>query len=275
MLRAPCFCLLVCLYASAQQAPIPMSTELPGSPFFVKHTWFIGGAGSWDYVTLDAAAHLLYIAHDRVVQVVDVTTGTVAGVISGFRQAYAVALDDDGEYGYVSDGPAGAVNVFDRNTLKVEAAIPVYCSPRSLAFEPRSRLVFAVCGNVSSAPPQSVNSPGGAGTSHVVAIDSQTRRVVADIVTAGDLRFAEADGVGHVYISAGSAQFTTENNGKVTQDSVPQRILRLDAPSIAIAARRQMDEPRPAIATGLGVNFDGLDQPRSSQFSRTLSAADQ
>jgi DNA-binding beta-propeller fold protein YncE len=295
MRRVPFFCLLVCLAAAAQQAPIPTSTELPGTPFFVKNKWFIGGAGSWDYVTLDAAAHRLYIAHDRVVQVVDVETGTLAGVISGFRQAHAVALDDDGEYGYVSDGPAGAVDVFDRKTLKVEAAIPILCSPRSIAFEPRSKLVFAICGSILSAPPQSpqsvpksapqpAQSPGGdampsakqkqapassSGASHVIAIDSQTRRVVADIVVPGDLRFAEPDGTGQVYISAGSAQSAVERNGRAEQDSVPQRIVSLDAPSIVIFARRQMDqkqaqrESQPAASASILIDWTSHAVPTS------------
>ncbi len=293
MRRAPFFCLFACLSAAAQQAPIPTSTELPGTPFFVKNTWFIGGAGSWDYVTLDAAAHWLYIAHDRVVQVVDVETGTLAGVISGFRQAHAVALDD-GEYGYVSDGPAGTVSVFGRNSLKVEATIPIFCSPRSIAFEPRSKLVFAICGSISSAPPQSVpqsvQSPGGpaaplakqkqepvniSGKSHVVAIDSQTRSVVADIVIAGDLRFAEPDGTGQVYIGAGSAQFAVARNGKIVEDSVPQRIVRLDAPSIAIAARQQMDQPpqqesQPAPASRPAISMDWTSHGVPTSLGRFL-----
>jgi DNA-binding beta-propeller fold protein YncE len=294
MRRAQFFCLLVCLSAAAQQDPIPMSTELPGTPFFVKHNWYIGGMGSWDYVTLDAAAHRLYIAHDLVVQVVDLETGTLAGVISGFRQAHAVALDDDGEYGYVSDGPAHVVKVFGRNSLKVEATIPIFCSPRSIAFERRSKLVFAICGNISSAPPQSVpqsvKSPGGpaapqakqsqepmsfSGTSHVVAIDSQTRRVVADIVIAGDLRFAEPDGEGQVYISAGSAQFAVERNGRTVQDSVPQRIVRLDAPSIAIEARRLIDEQarresQPVSASRSAISMDWTSHEIPISLGRSL-----
>ena len=183
----------------------------------------------------------------------------------------------------MSDGPAGAVNVFSRNSLKVEATIPIYCSPRSIAFEPRSKLVFAICGPqyyrhrlrpLARSKQEPVNISG---TSHVVAIDSQTRSVVADIVISGNLRFAAPDGTGQVYIGAGPAQFAVARNGKIVEDSVPQRIARLDAPSIAIAARQQMDQPpqresqRPRSAS----NFDGLDKPRNSHFSRPLSAADQ
>ena len=54
----------------------------------------IGGSGNWDYLTLDPVARRLYIAHGQVVQVVDVDSGSVAGEITGFREAHAIALDD-------------------------------------------------------------------------------------------------------------------------------------------------------------------------------------
>ena len=55
--------MLGCAIAAAQMAPIPTSTELSGRPYAIKKTWVIGGTGNWDYLTMDPAAHLLYIAH--------------------------------------------------------------------------------------------------------------------------------------------------------------------------------------------------------------------
>ena len=46
-------CLLASAALTAQQ--IPGATELPNRPFFIKKTWFIGGAGNWDYLTMDPA----------------------------------------------------------------------------------------------------------------------------------------------------------------------------------------------------------------------------
>ena len=94
MRRVLPFCLLACLPLAAQVAPIPAATELPGSPFFIKKTWFIGGTGGWDYLTMDPAAQRLYIAHGHSVQVVDVDSGSLVGEISGFREAHAIALED-------------------------------------------------------------------------------------------------------------------------------------------------------------------------------------
>ena len=215
------FCLLASAALTAQQ--IPGATELPSKPFFIKKTWFIGGVGNWDYLTLDPAAQRLFIAHSTQVQVVDVTTGAVAGTIGGFRGAHAIALDDSGEFGYVSDGPADQVKVFDRRSLQVVASIPTGPAPRALVFEPQSRLLFAICtnplppdaagtnpsGNQASRPANNtaspVRNPQPAPSveikTSITVIDTQTRQPLAQILMPGRLGFARANGHGQVFIN--------------------------------------------------------------------------
>jgi YVTN family beta-propeller protein len=251
----PCF-LLLCLPLAAQQAPIPTATELPSDPFFVKKSWPIGGVGNWDYLTLDPAARRLYIAHGPAVQVLNLDSGSLVGEIPGFREAHAIALDDVGTFGYVSDGPANAVMVFNRSSLEVEATIPVGCSPRSVAFEPQNKLVFAVCGAALAdsatqarpsvhAPSGRVPRPGSAaepvhtGESHVLVIDAQSNSEIADIMLDGDLRFAQPDADGHVYISAGAAkERRTTHGGATWYEMIAPRIARIDANGIQAEARR-------------------------------------
>ncbi len=251
------FCLLACLSLVAQQAPIPTATELPGSPFSIKKTWFIGGAGNWDYLTIDPAAKILYIAHGSTVQIVDVDSGSLVREIKGFREAHSIALDDTGKFGYVSDGPAGEVKVFDRQTFQIAATIPISCFPRSIAFEPASKLVFAICGAGAASPagpPSAVHTPRtstpmprpsensqpatGSGISHVVAIDTERNRVAADIAIAGDFRFAQPDGNGQVYVSVGAVKQNYVQNGHPVQENFLPRIAKLDGPAIAAEAER-------------------------------------
>jgi len=239
------FVLLVTLPLAAQVAPIPTPTQLPGSPFSIRKSWMIGGTGNWDYLTLDPSAQRLYIAHGHNVQVVDLDSGSVVGEISGFREAHDIALDDTGTYGYVSDGPAGAIEVFDRRGLSLKASIPINCSPRSIAFEPRSKLVFAICGVVQPPPrpplprERPVQPPVHTGISHIVAIDTEQNAALADMILPGDLRFAQADGGGTVYVSAGVARFNMILNGREFTTSVPQRIIALDGQAVAEAARHE------------------------------------
>jgi DNA-binding beta-propeller fold protein YncE len=227
-------CILICVPLAAQE--VPKATELSGHPFFIKNTWFIGGVGAWDYLTMDATAQRLFIAHGSAVQVVDVKTGTVAGEISGLREAHAIALDDTGEFGYISDGRANDVKVFDRRSLQVVATIPTVSNPRALVFEPRTKLLFAVCTipatiattpqmNCASAqltrpraPPDRTNV-----VSSIAVINTVTRTAIGQILLSGKLGFAQADGNGAVYISV------TDRN----------QVHRLDAEAVAALLQEQ------------------------------------
>jgi DNA-binding beta-propeller fold protein YncE len=243
--------LLSALLLSAPLAAqdIPQATQLPGNPFVIKNTWVIGGIGLWDYLAMDPVAQRLYIAHGAAVQVVDVKSGTLAGQITGLREAHAIALDDTGQYGYISDSPAQAIRVFNRATLGVEATISIGCSPRSIAFERQSKLLFAICGanippplNTVRIPinrqpaPQQINKNG---ISHIIAVDTDKRAAVADILVPGDLRFAQADGNNRVYITVGATDNTIVINGQTYRKTWPPRIARIDASILANDATRQ------------------------------------
>src|SRR5271166_4517351 len=83
--------LALCLAPLIAQQP-PQPTQLPGDIFVIRNTWFIGGAGPWDYLTLDPLTNRLLIAHGPQVQVVDVESGQLAGQITGLHEAHAIAL---------------------------------------------------------------------------------------------------------------------------------------------------------------------------------------
>ena len=210
MFRLPGILVLCLLISAGLAAQTPQATELPGQPFVIKKTWTIGGEGNWDYLTLDPVALQLYIAHGPVVQVVDVNAGTVAGEIGGMRDAHGIALDNNGQYGYVSDGPANAVRVFDRETLEVVASIPTGKNPRAIVFEPASRLVFVVCpatAEESTVPRRASNgqrivtSSDPLVKSTVTVIDADTQKALADLMLPGKLGFAQTDGKGTVYVN--------------------------------------------------------------------------
>ena len=239
----------VCGVASAQLTPVPPApTGTPSHPFFITKTWVVGGVGDWGYMTIDPRAHQLFIAHGPTVQAVDVESGTVAGVVRGLREAYSIVLDAEGTYGYVSDGPADMVRVFDRRDFQVIANIPTGPSPRSMALDPSSGLLFVVgsqttgMSNAPTSPARNAAAqktrspresgprtmaPGGAASS-VTVIDIERKVQLAEIVLPGSLGFAEADGNGRVYITV----------------SDRDQILRLDAAAIGAAVRRVIDARR-------------------------------
>jgi len=110
------------------------------------------------------------------VQVVERGDGASRRVISGLREAHAIALDDTGQFGYISDGPAGHVKVFDRRTLAVVATILTGPAPRALVYEPQNRLLFAVCANpLEERPSQPAGNQGRTPPTHPAAHLRPTR----------------------------------------------------------------------------------------------------
>lgn len=227
--------LLAGVVALAQAPPPP--TELPGKPFFIKQKWMVGGAGDWGYLALDANARQLFIAHGQSVQVVDLETGTLAGEIGGFSQAYAIALDEAGQFGYASDSRAGNVTMFSRRSMSVVAKIPTPVPPRDLIFEPQTGLVFAV-GSVAvataarrtttrPAPPENAGYPCGLASdssdaprpeSVILALDPEHKRVAAAIRVCGAYDAMRSDDTGTISAVNRSEEAILQFEAQALQD---------------------------------------------------------
>jgi DNA-binding beta-propeller fold protein YncE len=174
-----------------------------------------------------------------VVQVVDVTAGALVGQVTGLREAHAIALGDSGEFGYITDGLADDVKVFDRRTFQVVASIPTGPTPRSLALEPQSGLLFVMCAEPAAAIPAAPVPPSRPNTrrtaplpprppardteirSSMTVIDIEGRKALATILMPGRLGFAQPGGSGEVFVNL------------VNRDS----IARLDAVAIGSSLR--------------------------------------
>jgi YVTN family beta-propeller protein len=156
---------------------------LAQQPYHVIDQWKVGGEGGWDYLIADSPAHRLYITRGSHVDAVDTATGKLVGSITGLKGTHGVALDPDGKVGYISDGGANAVVVFDRSTLAKLDSIPAGTGPDAIIYEPATRTVWAFNGHSKNA----------------TVIDAATRKVVATIALPGKPEFAAVDGKGTLY----------------------------------------------------------------------------
>ncbi len=152
-------------------------------PYHVLDHWKIGGTGGWDYLLADPGAHRLYVTHGPRVEVLDTDSGKVVGAITGLKGTHGVALDGEGKFGYISDGGANAVVVFDRKTLATVATIPAGTNPDGIAYEPMTRTVWAFNGR----------------SKNVTVIDTSSRTVIATVALPGKPEFPQVDGKGHVF----------------------------------------------------------------------------
>jgi YVTN family beta-propeller protein len=184
MIVKAAFGLLVAGLATAV-ALSPVAYAQKSGEFQVKQTWKLGGDGGWDYLFVDSPAHVLYITRGNRVMVVDLDTGKEKGEITGLGGTHGVALNPDGRRGYVSDGGAGMIRVFDRSTFQVTASVPAGTNPDSILYEPTTHSVYAFNGRSKNA----------------TVMDTNTNAVVATIPLPGKPEFSQADGEGHVFVN--------------------------------------------------------------------------
>jgi len=172
--------------------------------FKIEHTWRLGGDGSWDYMAVDPISHLLYIARLNRIMLVDLHTGKLVDEITGLTHAHGIAFDKQGRVGYISDGGAGTILVFDRSTYKILTTIHSGKNPDAVLFEPTQRRVFAFNG----------------GSYDTTVIDADSNSIITKIPLPGRPEFSVTDGDGNVFVN-------------IEDTSV---VLRLDAATLKITA---------------------------------------
>src|ERR1700688_3725426 len=77
----------------------------------------IPGDGFWDYLTTDSATGRVFVSHGTEVDVVDGKKGELAGKITGLKLVHGIAIAPEFNRGFISDGAANQVVVFDLTTL--------------------------------------------------------------------------------------------------------------------------------------------------------------
>jgi len=145
-----------------------------------------GGDGKteyWDYITFDDSSRRLYLSHGTEVKVVNADTGEVVGAIPGFQRNHGIALVKELDKGFVSDGDAAEVVVFDMRSLKVTSNIKAGKDADCIIYDPSSKLVFVMNG----------------GTKDAMAIDPVSEKVIATVPMGGRPEYAVADGRGMIY----------------------------------------------------------------------------
>ncbi len=109
----------------------------------------IGGGVRWDYLYADSANHRLYISHGTQTDVVDTASDKLAGTIPGTTGVHGIAVANDLNRGFTSDGGDNDVTVFDLKTLKVISKVKTGQNPDSIIYEPVSHRVFTFNGRSS------------------------------------------------------------------------------------------------------------------------------
>jgi len=143
----------------------------------------LGGAGGWDYLTVDPATHRLFISRGTHVIVVDPEQGKVIGDIPDTQGVHGIALVPEFQRGYTTNGRIATSTIFDMSSLKVLGEAKTDKDPDAVIYDPFSKRVFSFNGDAGSA----------------TAIDGKSDKVDGTVTLGGGPEFAASDGKGHVF----------------------------------------------------------------------------
>jgi DNA-binding beta-propeller fold protein YncE len=142
-----------------------------------------GGAEYFDYITVDSDARRIYVSHGAEVVVLDADNFSVVGRITGLKKCHGVAVVPELGKGYITDGDAASVVVFDIKSLKKTAEIKSYPDTDAIVYDAASKLIFTFNGD-------SKNS---------TVIDPTKDSVVKPLDLGGAPEQAVPDGKGLIY----------------------------------------------------------------------------
>jgi DNA-binding beta-propeller fold protein YncE len=149
----------------------------------------LGGEGGWDYVTLNGAGKLLYVTRTTHTMVVEAESGKLVHDIAGQERSHGVALVPAAGRGFISDGKAGAVLIFDLSSGAVLGEVAAANDADSIIYDPASNRVLVFCGDahqmVAIAP----------------EVDPKDGKATAIVDLGGAPEFAVADGTGKVFVN--------------------------------------------------------------------------
>jgi len=164
---------------------VPSASSQSG--YHLSKTYKFGAAPAgkeyFDYITVDAPNRRVYLSHGSEVLVVNADTGAVIGKISGLQRDHGIALVNDLGRGFISDGDAGKVVVFDLKTLKTIGSVKAAEDADCIVYDPASKRIFTLNGDAATA----------------TAIDPKGQKLIGAVELGGKPEFAAADGNGTLY----------------------------------------------------------------------------
>ncbi|HEY2581830.1 MAG TPA: hypothetical protein VGI43_08490 [Mucilaginibacter sp.] len=182
-----------------------ISVDAQNKPdYSIAKTFHIKSGGGYDYLTVDSASDNLYISHGSQVNVLNKMTGDSIAVISTKNDAHGITLVHALGKGYISNGSANSVLVFDLKTNKVLRHVSTGKLTDRIFYDDFSKKVISCNGK----------------SKNLTVIDPATDRAVATIQLTGWPETAVSDGAGKIYVN------NTEKSEIDVIDAVTYKILK-------------------------------------------------
>ena len=165
-----------------------ISAQAQNQPHSPKHhivdTFHIQSAGRWDYIAINPVSHAIYVSHATQVNILNIK-GDSIGVIPNTLGVHGIAFATPFKKGFISNGKANTVTVFDMFTNKEQAQIKTGENPDAIMYDTYSKKVV-VCDGRSK---------------DLTIIDPANNEVVKTIPLSGKPETAVSDEAGNVYVN--------------------------------------------------------------------------
>jgi hypothetical protein len=143
----------------------------------------LGGTGGWDYLEVDPASHRVFISRGTHVMVFDPSQEKIVGDIADTQGVHGIAIADELNRGFTSNGRSASSTIFDLTSLKILGTVATDKGPDAIIYDPFSKRVFTFNGGADSA----------------TAIDAASGNVAGSVALGGGPEFAVSDGKGNIF----------------------------------------------------------------------------
>lgn len=144
----------------------------------------VPGDGGYDYLAIDAVNDHLFVSHGTQFNVIDLKTEKPIAVIDGMKGVHGIAIVNEVNKGFISDGKGNAVVVVDLTSFGILKTIPLSAPDADgIIYDPFSKKVFVFNGDGKN----------------TCVIDTHTLTEIKAIDLGGSPEFAVSDGKGLVY----------------------------------------------------------------------------
>jgi YVTN family beta-propeller protein len=158
----------------------------------------IGGEGGWDYLFADSQSRRLYVSHGNQVEVLDMDSHHTVGVIPNTKGVHGIYTAPELGRGFVTNGKANTVTIFDLKTLKSIQEVPAGINPDALLYDEFSGRVF-IFNNDSK---------------DITVIEAALGKIIATFSVGGNPEAGVSDNKGTIFVNVEDTNEVVSFNAK-------------------------------------------------------------
>lgn len=183
---AACFVAAVLFFDILVPSHTVSGQEAPGkSGYHLVKKVKLRGSGGWDYLEVDPETHRIFISRATHVIVVDPIEGKVVGDIPNTQGVHGIALADNFNKGFTTNGRTSDSTVFDLASLRILGTAQTDKDSDAVIYDPFSKRVFTFNGDANTS----------------TAIDAATGKTISTFPLGGGPEFGATDAKGKIFVN--------------------------------------------------------------------------